>query len=165
MLWVANFQFPLYIICIQNQWGVDFEILSEDFDTSNPSSITVRIECLFAFQFWFCVPCMKNHWGGGRQHYFVSFLFCGGALIISSWEVVNEEQRLLFRASWNWTFYLLLRLKSQSMREVSRHAVFMSLWFWCWSKGWWGGQVSPRFLFVTSGLWELPTRSIASELT
>ena len=39
------------------------------------------------------------------------------------------------------------------MRALGESKV-LSLCFWCWS-GKWGGEVSPRFPCVTSGVWEL----------
>ena len=48
ILWIANFQFPLYEICVRNQWGHNFEILVEELDTGGPSLITIRIDNLFA---------------------------------------------------------------------------------------------------------------------
>ena len=41
----------------------------EDCDTGGPSSITVRMEYLRAFQYWYCKLCVKNRWG--RKQCFV----------------------------------------------------------------------------------------------
>ena len=57
----------------------NFDILIEGSDTS----ITVKMEYLFAFQFWFCELCVECRWGGGRKHCFVNFRFFGG------WKVVG----------------------------------------------------------------------------
>ena len=43
-LWVANFWFPFYEICVQNQWGIKFWDPVEHSNTSSLSSITVRME-------------------------------------------------------------------------------------------------------------------------
>ena len=43
ILWVANFQFRFYEICVQNQWRIKFWNPLEDSDTSEPGSITVRM--------------------------------------------------------------------------------------------------------------------------
>ena len=40
-----------------------FEILAEDSNNGGPSSFTVRMEYLFAFQFWYCELCVENRWG------------------------------------------------------------------------------------------------------
>ena len=64
----------------------NFEILVEDSNTGNPSSITVRIECLFAFQFWYCDLCVKNLWEGRQKVLFCKFCF---ALIVVGWGVVE----------------------------------------------------------------------------
>ena len=68
-------QFLIYEICVQNHWDTQFDILVGDSDTGGPSSITVRIECLFPFQFWYCEFCAKNQWGRGRKHYFFNYCF------------------------------------------------------------------------------------------
>ena len=105
-LWVASFGFPLYEICVQNKnRGIKFEILVEDSDTGSPSSITVRIECLFACQFWNCELCMKNQLKGDSK----------GSRV---W------QKFLFRDNWNWIFRLLRRLKFHSMWGASCHPAF-----------------------------------------
>ena len=54
-----------------------FVILVEDSDTGGPSSITVRMEFLFVFQFLYCELCLENRLGGGRKHYFVDFCSLG----------------------------------------------------------------------------------------
>ena len=66
ILWVANFRFPLYEICVQNQWRHEsLEILLEDSDTGAPSSIAVRIESLFTIfvPISTCELCLKNDEG------------------------------------------------------------------------------------------------------
>ena len=53
ILWIANFWFSFYEICVQNQRGSwNFEILVMDSDTGGPSSINFRIEYVFAFQIY-----------------------------------------------------------------------------------------------------------------
>ena len=39
---------------------LNFVILVEDSDTGGPSSITIRMECLFVFQFSYCELCVGN---------------------------------------------------------------------------------------------------------
>ena len=53
---------------------------AEDSDTGGPSSITVRMEYLRAFQYWYCELCVENQWG--RKHCFVNF--CSLAVLESS---------------------------------------------------------------------------------
>ena len=52
--------------------GIKFWDLVDDSDTGCPSSVTVRMEYLFAFQFWYYELCVENWWGG-RKHCFVKF--------------------------------------------------------------------------------------------
>ena len=42
--------------------GIKLWDLIEDFDTGCSSSVTIRMEYLFAFQFWYCELCMENRW-------------------------------------------------------------------------------------------------------
>ena len=51
----------------------------------NLSSITVRMEYLRAFQYWYCELCVENRWG--RKHCFVNF--CSLAVLES---LVDEGQ-------------------------------------------------------------------------
>ena len=81
---------------------------------------------VIAFQSWHCKICVKNRWGGERKYFHVNFCF-GGVLIVGEWEVVGWWQKVLFRASWNRIFCLLLLLKSWSLRGASHHPVFMVL--------------------------------------
>ena len=88
----------------------------EDSDTGGPSSITVRMEYLRAFQYWYCELCLENRWG--RKHCFVNFFL---------WRCLNLRwmrggwvgQKVLFRASWNRSF------SSRSFSHLNR------LWFKC----------------------------------
>ena len=66
----------------------NFVVLVENSDTGGPSSTTVRIEYLFAFQIWCCKLCVENRWVGGRKH-FVDSLFFKSALIIGKWGLVE----------------------------------------------------------------------------
>ena len=40
--------------------GIKFWDPVEDSDTGGPSLITVRLEYLFAFQFWYCKLCVEK---------------------------------------------------------------------------------------------------------
>ena len=75
ILWVANFRFPFYEICVQNQWGHKCWDPAEDFETGDSGWITVRMEYLLVFQYWYSELCVENRWGGGRKNCFVNFLF------------------------------------------------------------------------------------------
>ena len=44
---------------------------------------------------------------------------------MGEWGVVGWWHKVLLRASWNCAFYLLLRLKSDTVREASHHSSFM----------------------------------------
>ena len=68
----SHFRFWL---CSESVGAENFEILVEDSDTGSPSSITVSMNYLFAFQFWCCELYMKDWWEGERKHYFVNFCF------------------------------------------------------------------------------------------
>ena len=59
-------------MCLESAGDIKFRDPVEDSDTGGFSSITVRIEYLFAFQFWYCEPSVENRWGGGK-HCFVNF--------------------------------------------------------------------------------------------
>ena len=50
-------------LCSESVEAKSFEILVEDSFTCSPSSGTVRIESLFAFQFWYCGLCEENRQG------------------------------------------------------------------------------------------------------
>ena len=69
MLWLTNFRFPFYQICVQNPWQHKISLV-EDFNTGGPSSFAVRMEYLFAFQFCYCECCVESRWereGGGAE--------------------------------------------------------------------------------------------------
>ena len=103
ILWVGNARLP-FVFRISG--GIKFWDPVEDSDTGGPSSITVRMNHLFAFQFWFCELCVENQWGGGRKHCFVIFVI---------WLCFNRRgmrsggvgQKILFRTSWNRIFFQL----------------------------------------------------------
>ena len=52
----------------------------EDSETGGPSSITVSMEYLCAFQYWYCELCVEDQWG--RKLCFVNF--CSLAVLESS---------------------------------------------------------------------------------
>ena len=67
-------------------------ILSWGFRTVCPSPVTVRMEYLFVFQFWYCELCVENRWGGGRIFFFLIFVF-GRCLIVGGWWVVGWHRK------------------------------------------------------------------------
>ena len=54
-------------LCSESVGASNFEILAEDSDTSSPSPITVRMEYLFALQFWYCKLCAKKNDDGEAE--------------------------------------------------------------------------------------------------
>ena len=80
-------------------------------------SITVRMEYLFNFQFWYCELCEENRWGGGRKYCFVNF--CSLALLQSSMnEGSGVGKKVLFRGSWNRTF------PNRDLSRSNKHDIF-----------------------------------------
>ena len=59
----------------------NFVILVMDFEIGGLSFVAVRMEYLFAYQFWYWELWVENLWGGERKHYFVNF-FPAGVLLI-----------------------------------------------------------------------------------
>ena len=93
----------------------NFVVLVEDSDTGGPSSITVRIKYLFAFQIWCCELCVENQWGGYRKHYFFFFLSFEGALNVVGWRLVGWCRKFHLRPAaipsfCSWFFRKLVRL-------------------------------------------------------
>ena len=88
--------------------GLKFGILVKDFDTGGPSSITVRKEYLFAFQFWFMefmeLSVGNNQWRGEGQ----KALFCWGffnwwcfnTLIVDGRGLGGSRKSHLYIRSW-----------------------------------------------------------------
>ena len=92
ILWVANFRFPFYKTCVQNQWG--HKILRPSWGTQG----------LICFQFWYCELRVENRWGGGRKHFLKNF--CFSAVLLLSMDVEwCVGQTVLFRASWHCLFF------------------------------------------------------------
>ena len=75
ILWVANFRFPFYEICVHNQWGMKFWNPFEDSNTGGMTTITVTMQYLLAFQCWYWELWTENRWGRGRKHCFNNFCF------------------------------------------------------------------------------------------
>ena len=71
-------------------------ILVEDSDTRGPSLVTVRVEFLFANQFWYWQLCVKNLGRGERKHYFVNFFL---RVYFQCWWV-RVGRSVLYRSLW-----------------------------------------------------------------
>ena len=75
-LWIANVRFSFYEIWVRNQLG--HKTLRSYLKT--PALVVqaqlqlIRIEYVFAFQMWYCEPCLKKPIKG-RQKALLSFLF------------------------------------------------------------------------------------------
>ena len=114
MLWVANFQFPFYEICVQNQWGIKLWDPVEDSDTGNPSLTTVTMKYLLAFQYWYCELCVENQWGRSRKYCFVNY--CSLEVIKSLMDMGDEvEQTVLLGAAEIASFAAKILAESISM--------------------------------------------------
>ena len=72
----------LWNLCSELVRGIKCWDSIKDSDTGGSTSITVRMEYLLAFQYWYCEFCVENRWGGGRKHCFVNF--CSLAVLESS---------------------------------------------------------------------------------
>ena len=75
------FDFPFMKLVLQSLGPWTFVILVEDFDTGGPSSVTVRIEYLFAFQSWYCDFCVENRRWGGRKFSSLRYLSIQSILV------------------------------------------------------------------------------------
>ena len=74
ILWVVNFQFRFYEICVQNWWEHKiFKDPSWGLRQWRSRFNYCYEEYLFACQFWYCELCVENRWGGSRKYYFVNF--------------------------------------------------------------------------------------------
>ena len=60
-------------------------------DSGSLSSVTLRAEYWFAFQFWYSELCVENWWGGCRQYCVVNF--CSLAVLVGGWGVVGWGQK------------------------------------------------------------------------
>ena len=57
---LANFWFSFYEFFIQNSARGGVRDPAEDSNTGGPSLVTVRIENVFTFQYWYCELCVEN---------------------------------------------------------------------------------------------------------
>ena len=76
-LYPMGSQFSISVLlnlCSESVEAYHFEILAEVSNTGCPSSFTVRMKYLFAFQFWCCKLCAEQRGRErGKKHCFVSF--------------------------------------------------------------------------------------------
>ena len=86
IIWVVNFRSHFMKFVLRISGGINFWDPVEDSDTSCLSSINVRMEYLFAFQFLYCELCVKNWRKWGRK-------FFGGALIVDGWGVMRWDTK------------------------------------------------------------------------
>ena len=122
---MANFRFPFWKISFQKQLGAwSFGILVEDSDTGGPRSVDVRMECLFAYQFWYWELCIENLWGGGRKHFLLIF-FSGSTFNIGGWGLMRLVLYTSLKLQIPCTYYTthLQDLQAKAHLEFSRTSV------------------------------------------
>ena len=74
----------------------------EDSDTGGPSLVTIRMEYLLAFQYWYCQLCVKTDEGEAESIVLLIFVlwWC-----LNLWCMRGGVVTVLFRASWNHIFF------------------------------------------------------------
>ena len=100
ILWVVNFRLPFYEICVQNQWEHKILRPSRGLRQWQPSSITIIMEYLLAFQYWYCELCVKTDQGEAKKIVLLIFVL---------WRCLDRRwmrgggvgQKVLFKARWN----------------------------------------------------------------
>ena len=107
-----------------------FVVLVENSDTGGPSSTTVRIEYLFAFQIWYCKLCVEDQWVEGRKHCFVDFLFFKSALIIGEWELVEWDKKSHLGAGEIVSFYSCFFFSQIGWTSEREGAIFLFNLHW-----------------------------------
>ena len=119
----------------------------EESNTGGPSTITVRMEYLLAFQYWYCELCMKNRWRGGRKHCFDNLCFLavfessvnkgwwgGYRLDISfSQRRIFEKKILIWRYSWKGLHINAGWLIGWLITQFSQKRLKGLFWFFAWS--------------------------------
>ena len=76
------FDFRITKFVFRSSGDLNFVILIDDSDTGGPSSITVRTEYLFVFQFSYCELCVETDEGEAGT-IILSIFVLEGALIVS----------------------------------------------------------------------------------
>ena len=108
-------------LCSESVEAWNLEILAEDSNTGGPSSFTVRMKYLFAFQFWYCKLCVEDRWGGGRgqKALFCWFLLFDIALLVGGRQVVGWGRKSYLRPAETSPF------SSQDLIQGNKHD-----WLW-----------------------------------
>ena len=65
--------------------GIKFWDTVEDLHSGRPSSVTVRMKYVFAFQYWHCELCVENRWERGRKYCFTLLIFVLWWYLIRRW--------------------------------------------------------------------------------
>ena len=65
----------MWNLCSESVGTWNVQILVEDSDTGGMSSITIQIECLFAFQFWYVNFVYKTNEGEAESIILLIFVF------------------------------------------------------------------------------------------
>ena len=84
---------------------------------------------------------------GRQKALFSEFFFCVDDLIVGSWGVVEWGRKSYLGPAEIESFVYCFR---KNPEEQGEHLAAQPLWFCCWSREL-GGEVSPRFPFVTQG--------------
>ena len=91
-------QFSTQNLCSESVGSIKFWDPVGGFDTGDPSWITLRMEYLFAFQFWCCELRVKNQWGGDRKNWFLnsfSAVTSGYFYVLFLWAIAVSNFRPL----------------------------------------------------------------------
>ena len=122
-------------------WGRSIKFCDpvEDSNTSSPSSINVRMEYVFGFQYWYCELCGENQC---RKHCFVNFSSLealhrrwmrGGGVGQKSYlgptEIVSFSSRILAEAK-NMTYSDMLYRLDISTFCFYESLLFQIFFFW-----------------------------------
>ena len=99
---VSNSRFTKFLL--GSSRVIKFVILLEDSDTGGPSSVIVRMEYLFALQFWCCEISVGNQWEGQAGSIIVNFYYLG--VLWSSvddgwWGGTERDRKILLRSPTN----------------------------------------------------------------
>ena len=101
----SQFSIPVLLnLCSKSAGANIFEILVEYYDNGGLSSITVRMEYLFPFQFWYYELIVKTNEGEADSIVLLIFVL---------WRYFNRRwvsscgvgQEVVFKASWNRIFF------------------------------------------------------------
>ena len=85
-LWIANFWFSFYEVCVQNHWV--HKTLWSLYELRTPTLVVqvrlplVKIEYVFAFKIWYCELCVKKP----KENIFSFVFFLAFSLLNLSWK-------------------------------------------------------------------------------